>query len=142
MSFIAWTMDIAMSLMKQNVDSNGNRDYAKERERNAKTLNKRVPKSLSLTLLDNEDIQGEIITPKNLRGTIMYVHGGGYTTGSAKERRGITFYLAKKYQYQVVSVNYRLAPENKWPSQLEDCYRAYQYICHNITKDIRKLINS
>ena len=136
MSFIALTMDIAMSLMKQTVDSNGNRDYAKERERNAKTLNKRVPKSLSLTLLDNENIQGEMIAPNNPNGTIMYIHGGGYTTGSAKERRDIAIYLAKKYQYRVVSVNYRLAPEHKWPSQLEDCYRAYQYICNNITKDI------
>ena len=94
MSFIAWTMDIAMSLMKQNVDSNGNRDYVKEREKNAKKLNKRVPKFLSLTLLDNDDIQGEIITPKNSRGTIMYIHGGGYTTGSAKERRDITVYVS------------------------------------------------
>ena len=57
---------------------------------------------------------------------IWYIHGGGFTTGSAKERRGICLYLAKRFGYTCVSNNYRLSPEHKWPAHLDDCMEFYR----------------
>ncbi len=52
----------------------------------------------------------------------------GFTTGSAKERRMLTYHVADHYGYDCISINYHLAPEHKWPSQIEDCYEAYKKV--------------
>ena len=136
MSLLARIIDYGFAKANPPRDEKGNLDFVKLREQFASKEPPKTPKSLSLSLLQNEEIDGEIITPKESKGAIIYIHGGAFTTGSAKERRNITFYLAKKYSYRVISINYRLAPENKWPAQLEDCFKAYKYICENITKDV------
>ena len=61
----------------------------------------------------------------NDKGWILYIHGGGFTTGSARERRMLTQYVADRHGYNCIAVNYRLSPENRWPAQIEDCYGCY-----------------
>ena len=56
---------------------------------------------------------------------ILWIHGGGYTTGMA----GMVFFscgqmLAEKFGAVVVSPEYRLAPEHRYPAALNDCYAA------------------
>lgn len=93
-------------------------DYAAERERNAARKAPKLPQNVKL----REEDWGEILTKEgNRKGWIFYIHGGGFTTGSAKERRALTQEIADHYGYNVISINYRLAPENKWPAQIEDC---------------------
>ena len=57
---------------------------------------------------------------------ILYIHGGGFTTGTARERRSITQYICDIYGYTVYANNYRLAPENCWPAPVEDCVAFYR----------------
>lgn len=61
----------------------------------------------------------------NQKGTVFYIHGGGFTVGSARERRAVCQYITANYGYNCVTFNYRLAPENLWPAPLEDCLSAY-----------------
>ncbi len=105
-------------------------DYVKEREQNASRKPPKAPRGVSLQLTDFHGIDGEIITPKkpDAGKVIWYIHGGGFTTGSALERRALTYYLADKYGYTVIANNYRLSPENQWPAQLDDCMKAYEGI--------------
>ena len=57
---------------------------------------------------------------QGLRGTVLYLHGGGYIIGSSSTHRGITGHLAKTSGCSVVTPDYRLAPEHPFPAALED----------------------
>lgn len=104
-------------------------DYIAERERNAKRNPPKLPKDVILETIDINGTDSERITKKgNDKGLIFYIHGGGFTTGSAKERRILTQYVVDHYGYDCISINYRLAPEHKWPSPVEDCAAAYENV--------------
>jgi acetyl esterase len=55
---------------------------------------------------------------------VVYYHGGGWAKGNIETDDYICRYIAKGSNSIVVSVGYRLAPENKFPVGLEDCYDA------------------
>ena len=99
-------------------------DYVAEREQNAKRPMPELPEGITLEETEFDGISGEILRPEHPKDAVIwYLHGGGFTTGSAKERRDITQYLAKTYEVTVISTNYRLSPEHKWPAHLDDCMK-------------------
>jgi acetyl esterase len=51
---------------------------------------------------------------------LVYFHGGGYVTGDRDTHDGLCRRLALGARARVVSVDYRLAPEHRFPAQLED----------------------
>ena len=107
-------------------DPNVPHDYAAERQQNASRPAQEPKNGITVTTIAYNGIDGERITPVKPNGKVIwYIHGGGFTTGSAAERRAITLYLAEKYGFTVVANNYRLAPENKWPAGLDDCISFY-----------------
>ena len=57
---------------------------------------------------------------------ILYFHGGGYSIGSPKSHRDLCAYLAYYAEISLLSVAYRLAPENPYPAAVEDAMVAYQ----------------
>lgn len=111
-------------------DINEAHDYEKEREQNRARKLPRQPKGILVEQKTFGGINGEIITPANadMDKVIWYIHGGGCTTGSARESRSCTYYLAEKFGYTVIANDYRLAPESKWPAQLDDCMTVYESI--------------
>jgi len=60
------------------------------------------------------------------RGSVLYLHGGGYAIGSPGTHRGLGCALAKHSGAQVQMLDYRLAPEHPFPAALEDAYAAYR----------------
>ncbi len=54
----------------------------------------------------------------------VYIHGGAFWLGSVAEYEPLCRWYADKARCVVVSVEYRLAPEHKFPTQPEDCYAA------------------
>ncbi|MCI9140105.1 alpha/beta hydrolase [bacterium 1XD42-8] len=59
---------------------------------------------------------------------ILYCHGGGYMTGSYKYGRTVTTKLATSTSMDVLSFDYRLAPEHPFPGALEDAVKAWDYL--------------
>ena len=55
---------------------------------------------------------------------LLYFHGGGWATESIDTYARALHLLAYETDYAVVAVEYRLAPEHKYPVPLEDCYAA------------------
>src|ERR1700734_81611 len=53
---------------------------------------------------------------------LLYFHGGGFTHFNAETHDPIARYLCNKSGAVVVNVDYRLAPEHKFPAPLEDAY--------------------
>lgn len=59
---------------------------------------------------------------------IYYIHGGGFTGASTKERMRFVSCLLNHFHYNVFSIDYRLAPEFKQPCALLDCLDGYDYL--------------
>jgi acetyl esterase/lipase len=57
---------------------------------------------------------------------ILYFHGGVYVIGSARASVPLVADLARRSNAKVVSVDYRLAPENPYPAAVEDARTAYE----------------
>ncbi len=58
---------------------------------------------------------------------ILYYHGGGWVVGSINSHDNICRKLANRASAIVISVGYRLAPENKFPAAVEDAYAALKW---------------
>lgn len=59
---------------------------------------------------------------------ILYCHGGGYMTGSLKYARTLTTKLSMSTSMDVLSFDYRLAPEYPYPAAIEDAIKAWDYL--------------
>lgn len=79
------------------------------------------------------DVLLRIITPDRRRssGAVYYIHGGGFTVGFASMRDDANVVVARDLGVVVVSVEYRLAPENPFPAGLEDCYAGLLWVAKN-----------
>ncbi len=58
---------------------------------------------------------------------VLFVHGGGFVVGSVRTHDGLARRIAVDAEAVVVSVDYRLAPEDPFPAAVEDCWTALQW---------------
>ncbi|SDK48468.1 acetyl esterase [Actinopolyspora mzabensis] len=78
--------------------------------------------------VDDESIPIRLLTPnESPRGTLVYYHGGGWVLGDAAlfEQLGRT--LAARTGCAVALVDYRLAPEHRYPTAVEDALAALRW---------------
>lgn len=59
---------------------------------------------------------------------VVYFHGGGWVLGGIETHDGYCRALANASRSMVVSVDYRLAPEHKYPAAAEDAYEATRWV--------------
>ena len=62
---------------------------------------------------------------------LVNFHGGGWVLGDLDSDESMCKLLSKKSGYKIISVDYRLAPENKFPIPLQDCYESLIYFYEN-----------
>ena len=65
------------------------------------------------------------------RRRILYSHGGSWISGSPAGYRAFLSNLSQATGAVVLAVDYRLAPEHKFPAGLNDCIEAYQWMLEN-----------
>lgn len=75
-------------------------------------------------------VEGEWIAPVNAPAdkAILYFHGGGFRIGSVTSHRDLIARIALASGCRVLAINYRLAPENRFPAALEDALAAYRWM--------------
>lgn len=77
----------------------------------------------------DDGIRGEwIVAERSDQGAVLYIHGGGYVACSAATHRPITAGLARRARRRVFAMEYRLAPEHRFPAALDDAVAAYRWL--------------
>ncbi|WAX55228.1 alpha/beta hydrolase [Jatrophihabitans cynanchi] len=59
------------------------------------------------------------------RSAVLYLHGGGYVVGSPRMYRTLAAHLSRAAAAVVYNLDYRLAPEHRFPAALEDTVAAF-----------------
>jgi acetyl esterase len=57
---------------------------------------------------------------------LLYLHGGGFVVGGLDSHDDICAELADRSGLGVVAVDYRLAPEHRFPAAFDDCWAVLQ----------------
>jgi monoterpene epsilon-lactone hydrolase len=75
-------------------------------------------------------VEGEWISPAKgpLDKAILYFHGGGFRIGSVASHRDLIARIARASGCRVLAINYRLAPEHRFPAALDDALAAYGWM--------------
>ncbi|MAY40341.1 MULTISPECIES: alpha/beta hydrolase [Spongiibacter] len=91
----------------------------------------RVEEAVSYKQVDGQSLTGDLYLPKKtgIKPAVLVVHGGGWRNRSG-EMGGISKRLAKA-GFVVFNATYRLAPENRHPTQVEDVSDALQWLYDN-----------
>ncbi|MDR2633194.1 MAG: alpha/beta hydrolase [Treponema sp.] len=100
-------------------------------ERGLENLSARLRgKPAEYTIWDHRVQNGDYAVPVRVflpkkgkpRGLLLFFHGGGWVRGSIESYTRLCAGLARATSCMVVSVDYRLAPEYRFPAAPEDCY--------------------
>jgi len=95
----------------------------------------KVEKDVTYGVADGVALKMDIYYPKAAEGTVpavLYVHGGGWTKGDKRAGAGtseIPELISRGYL--VAAINYRLAPQYKFPAQIEDVKCAVRFLREN-----------
>jgi acetyl esterase len=64
--------------------------------------------------------------------TMAFFHGGGFVIGTIETHEDQTRLICRDAEMVVVSIDYRLAPENPFPASFDDCFTATQWVAANV----------
>jgi epsilon-lactone hydrolase len=94
-----------------------------------------IPQSAQINQVNqvNEDgLRGEWVEwTTDPQSTIYYLHGGGYITCSPATHRPLTLALSRAAKARVFALDYRLAPEHRFPAAVEDAVNGYLWLIKN-----------
>lgn len=90
----------------------------------------KIPNEINIEKQSIQGINAEFIVPKGADAAkvIMYVHGGGYVSGSCSDHRALVSKFALATGITNLLYEYRLAPENPFPAALDDSVTVYQWL--------------
>lgn len=98
---------------------------------------------LVIPVRDGSSIAARLYAPDHAPlPLLVYFHGGGFTVGSVATHDSLCRHLSHLGHCAVVSVDYRLAPEHKFPTAAHDAWDAVQWLAGQgaaLTVDSRRL---
>lgn len=80
------------------------------------------------------DIPCRLFDPRASRDpgpAMVFYHGGGFVIGNIDTHASFCAEMARVLDIPVISVDYRLAPENPWPAAPDDCEAATRFVAGN-----------
>ena len=129
----------------ENIGAQKIRDFY---DTTAGLLQKRPPRMKTIDhQIDLGDDQMRIreYIPKNFKEndhSMLYFHGGGFSIGSIRTHDPVCKFLSEMLGWKIFSVEYRLAPEHRFPVPLEDCDKSMDWLIENADQfeiDINKI---
>lgn len=90
----------------------------------------RLPSQLRVEVDRLAGVAGRWLLPAKVRsfGTLMFLHGGAYQTGSSITHLNLAAHLALAAGHRLWLPDYRLAPEHPFPAGLDDALASYQQL--------------
>jgi acetyl esterase/lipase len=110
-----------------------NNDIEKQRTSKDNLGNLLINNELNYEEVTIDGIPSEWVSVKRShmkKYVLLYCHGGGYNTGSYKYARSITNKLAESTSMDVLSFDYRLAPEHPYPAAIEDAQKIWNHLMY------------
>jgi acetyl esterase/lipase len=95
-------------------------------------------KDVTYATVEGVDLKLDVYYPQSWNGpapSVVYVHGGGWTSGDKSSGTGLEFkdeLLARGYV--LAAIDYRLAPQYKWPAQIEDVKASIRFLRANAAR--------
>ncbi|MGI9475049.1 MAG: alpha/beta fold hydrolase [Rubripirellula sp.] len=88
-----------------------------------------VQEEIVYSTVDEKDLLLDAFVPtkEGAHPAVLVVHGGAWRTGNRKQLRGYANALAER-GFVCFAIDYRLAPDHKFPAQIEDCRAAVKFI--------------
>lgn len=75
------------------------------------------------------ELAARLYAPSDARlPVLLYFHGGGFTIGSIETHDSLCRQLAMRSGAAVISLDYRLAPEHKFPAAVDDCWTVMKWL--------------
>ncbi len=104
-------------------------DFRERCEKSAARYSK-LPKGIRIAENNLDGMKMEYLIPEGAPGKclVLYIHGGGYVSGSCKDHRGFVAKLAKQTGFTHLLFEYRLAPEHPYPAAIEDSIKVYRHL--------------
>lgn len=86
--------------------------------------------SAKITKVSADGVPGAWIVPdgEDTGRVLYYLHGGGYSIGSIASHAPFIARLAKKMGARAFAIDYRLAPEHRFPAQRDDALTAWRWL--------------
>jgi len=90
----------------------------------------KIPRDIEVKPLTIDGIKAEWLIPNGASSekVILYVHGGGYVSGSCSDHRGIIAKFALNTGVANLLYEYRLAPEHPFPAAIDDSVKVYKWL--------------
>ncbi|WP_282694933.1 alpha/beta hydrolase [Streptomyces sp. CC208A] len=86
---------------------------------------------LAVPVPSGPDVPVRVYRPHGARGAVIWLHGGGHVTGDVRTEHPWAARLAATSGAVVVSVGYRLSPEDPFPAALDDTYAVLGWTAAN-----------
>ena len=130
MSVSAKTIRKQLNIVKPLLSSCSLKTIRKGQNKIGEIMESRYRGKVLIKKHDFAAFDGAWIIPKDERrqGVILYLHGGGYTCGDLEYATGFGSMLAVQSGTRVFCAAYRLAPEHRFPTAVEDALEAYIYL--------------
>src|SRR5260370_19788673 len=112
--------DAEIEVIRQILSANPRPAELIERRKRLDALGGQYPRPTDVRLeaADANGVPGEwSMTPEaDPANVILYLHGGGYTTGSLKSHRHMVAQAGRKARARTIALDYRLAPQHPFPA--------------------------
>ena len=90
----------------------------------------KYPEDIESEQIDIDGLTGSLFTipESNNDRIILFLHGGAYVAGSVETSKYHSVLISRFAKAQLLSINYRLAPEHPFPAALNDAVNAYKWL--------------
>ncbi|MBK8131914.1 MAG: alpha/beta hydrolase [Gammaproteobacteria bacterium] len=89
-----------------------------------------APAGIDIQAVDVDGVPGEWVCAPGVDQdrVLLYLHGGGYVIGSIQTHKGLIAALSRAANCRALALDYRLAPEHRYPAAVEDATKAYRWL--------------
>jgi monoterpene epsilon-lactone hydrolase len=124
--------DAEIEVIRQILAANPRPPELSERRRRLDALGGQypLPADVRVEAADANGVPAEWTSTSEVDPTrvILFLHGGGYTTGSLTSHRHMVAQAGREARARTLALNYRLAPEHPFPAAVEDAVAGYRFL--------------